>query len=536
MSFCIMLQSNHASSGWSSTKGPRYLIIGEAMTEFIIASTAVSRSMPPFSAISSPSEYEVICTKRLRLIAIFISRACPLSPIRRTIGPTSSMIGLTRSNASGSPPTMIDALPCSTVVGAPEIGASSILAPSASTSTASVREFAGEPVVMSMRAFPAVSPARMPSGPRVTASSAFVSVTIANTTSARSATSRGESARIIPSSTSHCALSGVRFQPRTVWPASSSRLATVPPIAPSPTNPSSATGASSLVDLREFPLDAQDVLRHQLSRPLGVFRLDRLGDQAVLRDRALRPAREIEAGPEHLRQPVADRLHQAKQEPVARRLRDHEVEADVGGDEPVGPCELDLHVVRRLVHLVQLVDRATGGGERRRLRLDHPPHLEELRTVDVLPRDDERQRLLERVAPGGDDERAAAAALDQAPRLEHPQRLAHRRPPDAVALSRLASGRECLPGLQRRAELRPEPFADLLVDLPPLDRGERLRHWSDSMTNRSRTYRPPVSLSVSQTYPCPSTKTSFVCGAACPGHGDGCQWSATRGAAGSSRS
>ena len=64
MSFCIMLQSNHASSGWSRTNGPRYLIIGEAITEFSIASTATSRSMPPFSAISSPSENAIICTER----------------------------------------------------------------------------------------------------------------------------------------------------------------------------------------------------------------------------------------------------------------------------------------------------------------------------------------------------------------------------------------------------------------------------------------------------------------------------------------
>ena len=85
---------------------PRYLIIGDAITEFSIASTAISRSMPPFSAISSPSESATICTCRLRLIAIFSSTAWPLSPTRVTTGPMSRRIGSTAANASSSPPTI----------------------------------------------------------------------------------------------------------------------------------------------------------------------------------------------------------------------------------------------------------------------------------------------------------------------------------------------------------------------------------------------------------------------------------------------
>src|SRR5258708_4182 len=56
MSFCIMFTSNHASSGCSRTKGPRYLIIGEATALLTKTSTATSRLMPLFSASNTPSE------------------------------------------------------------------------------------------------------------------------------------------------------------------------------------------------------------------------------------------------------------------------------------------------------------------------------------------------------------------------------------------------------------------------------------------------------------------------------------------------
>ena len=75
MSFCIMLTLNHASSGCFRIIGPRYLIIGLAITDFSIASTATSRGIPSFSASRTPSEKATIWTCRLRLIAIFISSA-----------------------------------------------------------------------------------------------------------------------------------------------------------------------------------------------------------------------------------------------------------------------------------------------------------------------------------------------------------------------------------------------------------------------------------------------------------------------------
>ena len=80
ISFCIMLTSNHASSGIFKTNGPRYLTMGDAITLFSRTSTAVSRGMPLFSASSTPSLKASICTARLKLVAIFIETAKPLPP------------------------------------------------------------------------------------------------------------------------------------------------------------------------------------------------------------------------------------------------------------------------------------------------------------------------------------------------------------------------------------------------------------------------------------------------------------------------
>src|SRR5580704_7125831 len=80
MSFCIMLTSNQASGGCCRTNGPRYLIMGDATALLTSTSTAISRAIPLFSASSTPSENANIWTARLKLMAIFIESARPLSP------------------------------------------------------------------------------------------------------------------------------------------------------------------------------------------------------------------------------------------------------------------------------------------------------------------------------------------------------------------------------------------------------------------------------------------------------------------------
>src|SRR6266446_1144106 len=205
MSFCIMLTLNHASSGFFKINGPRYCTIGDAITLCVSTSTAVSRAIPLFSASSTPSENASICTARLRLIAIFIASARPLSPTCVTFGPMSSRTGFTRANVSARPPTITDNLPCWRVITLPETGASSMSAPFSRTLLARARLIAGLTVLMSTKILPGPSPASNPSGPSATAASAAELVTIASVMSDAEATSRGEEAQPIPFSISHCA-------------------------------------------------------------------------------------------------------------------------------------------------------------------------------------------------------------------------------------------------------------------------------------------------------------------------------------------
>src|SRR5271165_566594 len=179
MSFCIMFTSNQASSGGCRTNGPRYLIIGDATALLTSTSTATSRAMPLFSASSTPSENANICTARLRLMAIFMDNASPLSPTKLTFGPMSSSSGLMWSKVSFRPPTITDNFPSCRVITLPETGASTMSAPTARTFAASARLTAGLTVLMSINVLPALNPASNPSGPSLIEAIAAALVTMA---------------------------------------------------------------------------------------------------------------------------------------------------------------------------------------------------------------------------------------------------------------------------------------------------------------------------------------------------------------------
>ena len=83
----------------------------------------------------------------------------------------------------------------------PDTGPSSRVAPLAATSQASVRVMLGLTVLISTHVAPDRSPASTPSGPWAMASSARLSVTMLNITSAASATARGEAASVMPAAT-----------------------------------------------------------------------------------------------------------------------------------------------------------------------------------------------------------------------------------------------------------------------------------------------------------------------------------------------
>src|SRR5215471_14817913 len=76
-SFLHISTLNNASAGMPRTNGPRYLTIGEAMTDLSRTSTARSRAIPAFSASATASLNASICTARLRFVATFIVTASP---------------------------------------------------------------------------------------------------------------------------------------------------------------------------------------------------------------------------------------------------------------------------------------------------------------------------------------------------------------------------------------------------------------------------------------------------------------------------
>ena len=114
-----------------------------------IASTATSRVHAALLGERDRLAEAITSTISSRLTAIFIWQARPFAPICVTFGPMASSTGLARSNAASSPPTMTEALPCATVTGLPEIGASSMSEPALANSAATARLTSGSIVLMS---------------------------------------------------------------------------------------------------------------------------------------------------------------------------------------------------------------------------------------------------------------------------------------------------------------------------------------------------------------------------------------------------
>ena len=109
--------------------------------------------MPLFSASSTPSENASICTTRLKLVAIFITSARPLSPTWVTFGPMSSSTGFDAFERLAAAPDHHRKLARCSVMTLPETGASTMSAPLSRTRAASPRLTAGLTVLISIRSF-----------------------------------------------------------------------------------------------------------------------------------------------------------------------------------------------------------------------------------------------------------------------------------------------------------------------------------------------------------------------------------------------
>ena len=139
--------------------------------------------------------------------------------------------------------------------------------------------------------------------------------------------------------------------------------------------------------------------------------------------------------------------------------------------------------------------RATGGGEGRRLSLENPPHLEELRVIRLLDGNEETERVIQGIAEVGNGECAVASTLDHPSGLEHPERLAHGGASDAERLDQLALGRESLARLEApRADLGHQPLGYELVRLPAMNRTRLFvrQRRRDTTTPRRRAPRRPT--------------------------------------------
>ena len=113
---------------------------------------------------------------------------------------------------------------------------------------------------------------------------------------------------------------------------------------------------------------------------------------------------------------------------------------------------------------------AARRGERRSLTLEDASRLEQLAVVGGLDREQEAERASEGRAELRDAEAAVGAARDHALRLEHPQRLAHRRAADPIQVDELSLRWERVAGAEAAgADQAQQTLCDELVRLLPCD-------------------------------------------------------------------
>src|SRR3990172_6673121 len=397
-------------------------------------------------------------------------------------------IGWTRLKAARAPPTMIESLPCSSVLTLPETGASSICAPRAATCVARSALTAGLTVLMSTYTFPCASPASSPAGPSVIARSAPVSRTMLNVTSAARATAAGVSPHCIPASTSHSALALVRLYPTTMCPASSSRLTMRLPMTPRPTNPRWANRLAPPPSgncgglfgrsigrrgnhVLDVPLHPRQVLLHPPPRPLDITARDGIENQPMLFDGALRAPGDVVDRRQRPLQQVPHGLHHAQGDAVARGGGDRQVEPQVRLDVPVLRRQALDHLDDGPLHLRQVFIGPAGGGERGGLSLQDLAHLKEFAQVGLAQREEQVQGVVEWIGKLRDHQHALTRRFDQAVGLKHAQRFPHRGAAHMVDLRQFAFGREGVAGTQPAlADVLQEELRDELVDGPPFDR------------------------------------------------------------------
>ena len=151
--------------------------------------------------------------------------------------PMHSSTGRARSRSAAAPPTMMVSAAFMAPSDPPETGASRNATPPAASSAAISRVASGLMVDMSTTSAPGSAPWITPVGPRSTARTSGVSLTMVMMISAPWAASRGEPAATAPWATTGSIRFGVRLKTVTWWPPLRMFTAMGPPMVPSPMKP-----------------------------------------------------------------------------------------------------------------------------------------------------------------------------------------------------------------------------------------------------------------------------------------------------------
>jgi len=145
-----------------------------------------------------------------QLVAGLATWPAPDGPTCTIVLPRTSKIGIARTIASGSPPTMIESVPSIAPRSPPLTGASTIATSRAARAAAISRVGAGSIELMSITSDPAAAPSTTPLSPVRTCSTTRVSGSIVMVTSLAAATSAGPDARVAPASTTSSTGAGLR--------------------------------------------------------------------------------------------------------------------------------------------------------------------------------------------------------------------------------------------------------------------------------------------------------------------------------------
>src|SRR3990170_763876 len=209
----------------------------------------------------------------------------PIGPMYLALSPIASRTGLNRSSSALPLPTRRWGVPPAAPAGPPLTGASSTATPLAANSSCRRRITLGALVERSNQAVPGAMPASSPSSPSATASTSTGPGSEVKTTSDASPTWRGVSAQRQPASTWRAPASSRMSWTTTSWPALRRFRAMLPPIVPSPMNPTfiapSSRGATTRDELRSRLRAAVERL---LRQPSGVHACRPAGVEGDVRD------------------------------------------------------------------------------------------------------------------------------------------------------------------------------------------------------------------------------------------------------------